>query len=252
MSYRPKTPVGTIKIFRGDETPRPTSAYDGLGDRLDTLRAAFNKPVAELSVDEMEAYTYLTQRASALVATEAYPAFYERVQSSFNDIKSFRMNTVGAYVKGCQIETNLTPHGCSIQAIGALPRPGEDPCGHPVYLAEIKQGAYKFKALNTAPASETSAYVFVPKGFQGFALPEQQWLTRTTGGVFIVYEMNEDGTEYTQVTKEAPRRTRALPDPECDTAVEPVSGSYVLTLSAVVIVVLIAILVLRMYDIKFF
>jgi hypothetical protein len=212
-----------------------------------------SKLISDLTNDELEAYTYLSQRAKALYSTDAYSAFYNRIQKEFDGVTSFRIGTVGAYVKGYQLETNLTPHGCSIQAVGALPSPGEDVCSHPVYLAEVKNGAYKFNALHTPGkrSGGTPAYVFVPKGFQGFTRPEREWLTNNVG-TFTLFEVNDDGTEYTIVLTEPPRRVRALPDPGCEKAIEPVERSYVYTISAVVICILIAIIVLRNYNIRFF
>lgn len=253
MSFRPKTPVGTIKLFRGDDTPaQPSTPTDDLSAHLTTLRSATAKSLAELSPEERAAYTAVTQKAKKLVNTEEYEAFYTQATQAFKDVPSFRLGTVGAYFKGCLIETNLTPQGCSVQTVGALPRPGEDACAHPVFLAEVHDGAYRFKALHTPRAGLSStAYVFVPQGFQGFAQPERDWLARRVD-TFHIYEVNADGTEYTEVVKEPPRRTRALPAPGTALAQEPASGSYVFWLAVIAVAVLIAILALRMANIRFF
>jgi hypothetical protein len=253
MSFRPKTPVGTIKLFRGDDTPTaPATPRDDLTDALALLRAAATKPIADLSPEERAAYTSVTQRVKRSVSTEDYQPLYDQATQAFKDLPSFRLGTVAAYFKGCAIETNLTPHGCSVQAVGALPRPGEDPCAHPVFLAEVHDGSYRFKALHTPRSGLSStAYVFVPQGFQGFAQPERDWLARRVD-TFQIYEVNEDGTEYTQVVKEPPRRTRALPTPGDVLAPAQASWSYVFWLAVIAIVVLIAILGLRMSDIRFF
>jgi hypothetical protein len=253
MSFRPKTPVGTIKLFRGDEgTSRPETPRDDLNDALSLLMKASSKPITDLSSEERAAFTLVTQRVKSLLGKEEYAPFYAQATEAFSAIRSFRVGTVGAYFKGCQIETNLTPHGCSIQAVASLPRPGEDMCGHPVFLAEIQDGAYKFKALHTARAGLSStAYVFVPTGFKGFAQPERDWLARRVD-TFLIYEVNNDGTEYTAVLKEPPRRTRALPAVGTDLAPEPASWSYVLVLSIIVIAIMLILIALRMTDIRFF
>ena len=242
MSFRPKTPVGTIKLFRGDEgTSTPATPRDDLAELLDTLRAAATKSVADLTPEERAAYTAVTQRVKHTFGTDAYQALYDQATQAFKDVPSFRLGTVAAYFKGCQIETNLTPHGCSVQAVGALPRPGDNFCTHPVFLAEVRDGAYKFKPLHTArPGLSSTAYVFVPKGFQGFAQPERDWLARRVD-TFLIYEVNEDGTEYTSVLGEPPRRTRALPAPGTTLAPEPASGSYVFWMSVVAVLLLLVV-----------
>ena len=257
MSFRPKTPVGTIRLFRGDDAPGTPATprddpVDPIADHLATLRAAVSKPIATLDPEERAAYIAVTQRVKRLAGTDAYPAFYAQATQAFASVPSFRLGTVGAYFKGCAIETNLTPHGCSVQAVGALPRPGEDACIHPVYLAEVQDGAYKFKALHTVRSGLSStAYVFVPPGFQGFAQPERDWLARRVD-TFLIYEVNEDGTEYTPVLKEPPRRTRALPAPGSALTPAPAAWSYVFLLSMFAVVVLLILLALRMSNIRFF
>lgn len=252
MSFRPKTPVGTIKLFRGDDTPAPATPRDDLADALTLLRTSAAKPVAELSAEERAAYTAVTQRVKRSFGTEDYQALYDQATQAFKDLPSFRLGTVGAYFKGCSFETNLTPHGCSVQAIGALPRPGEDLCAHPVFLGEVHDGAYKFKALHTPRSGLSStAYVFVPQGFQGFAQPERDWLARRVD-TFQIYEVNEDGTEYTQVVKEPPRRVRALPAPGEVLAPTQASWSYVFWLAVIAVVLVLLILALRMTNIRFF
>ena len=248
----PKTPIGTIRLFRGDgASPRPATPQDDLAAHLTVLRGAAAFPLTDLPPPVLKAYTAVYDRAKELHGTEAYARFYAQATEAFRDLPSFRLGTVGAYFKGCMIETNLTPHGCSVQAVGALPRPGDDTCAHPVFLAEVHDGAYKFKALHTTRSGLSSmAYVFVPRGFQGFAQPERDWLARRVDS-FQVYEVNEDGTEYTYVPGTPPRRTRALPAPGA-TALEPAPSSYVLWLSAAVVVVLLAVLALRMSNVRFF
>lgn len=252
MSFRPKTPVGTIKLFRGDDTPTPAPLRDDVGDALELLHAAAGKPIAELGPEERAAYTAITQRVKRAIGTEDYQGLYDRATEVFKDIPSFRLGTVAAYFKGCAIETNLSQHGCSLQAVGALPRPGEDPCAHPVFLAEIHEGAYRFKALHTPRSGlSTTAYVFVPQGFQGFAQPERDWLARRVDA-FHIYEINADGTEYTHVLNEPPRRTRALPLPGEVLAPTQASSSYVFWMAVIAVLLLIVILCLRMADIRFF
>ena len=255
-SFRPKTPVGTIRLFRGD-TPEsapttPRDDVDPLAEHLVLLRTAAATPLTDLSPDVRAAYTAVTQRVKRTIGTDGYQALYDQATQAFASLPSFRLGTVGAYFKGCAIETNLTPHGCSVQAVNALPRPGDDLCTHPVYLAEVQDGAYKFKALHTARAGlSATAYVFVPVGFQGFAQPERDWLARRVD-TFLIYEVNEDGTEYTEVRKEPPRRTRALPAPGTALAPAPAAWSYVFLLSVLAVVVLLVLLALRMSGVRFF
>jgi hypothetical protein len=256
MASRPKTPVGTIRLFRGDDAPSipvtPRDDHDLLSDHLELLRSVASKSISELTSEERAAYTAVTQRVKRLAGTEDYQSLYDQATRTFKDISSFRLGTIAAYFKGCAIETNLTPHGCSVQAVGALPRPGEDACASPVFLAEVNDGAYKFKALHTVRSGLSStAYVFVPQGFQGFAQPERDWLARRTDS-FLIYEVNQDGTEYTQVLKEPARRTRALPAPGSVLAPEPAAWSYVFILSVLSVAVLIILLALRMTNIRFF
>lgn len=254
MSFRPKTPVGTIKLFRGDDAslPRaPTPAHE-LDDALSVLTRAAATPLTDLSPDERAAFAVVTQHVKRLAGTDAYDALYATATDAFAAIPSFRLGTVAAYFKGCHIETNLTPHGCSVQAVGALPRPGEEACGHPVFLAEIHDGAYRFKALHTSRAGLSStAYVFVPQGFQGFVQAERDWLARRVD-TFHVYEVNPEGTEYTPVRNETSHRTRALPTPGTTAAPAPATWSYVFVLSVLTIVVLLLFLALRMTNLRFF
>lgn len=254
MSVRPKTPIGTIRLFRGEGSPRPSSPRDDIAFHLTTLRAVASTTLTDLAPAERASYHTITQYVKDLHGTDAYAQFYSQATEAFKDVSSFRLGTVGAYFKGCMIETNLTPHGCSIQAVGALPRPGEDICMHPVFLAEIHDGAYRFKALHghgvTSKHYDTSAYVFVPQGFQGFAQPERDWLERRVDS-FQIYEVNENGTEYTQFQGNVPRRTRAL-QAQGMLVPEQAAPSYILWLSAIVVAVLLLVLVLRMTNIRFF
>lgn len=245
--YRPKTPNGSIRVFRG---PSPTSpvpatpkAYDPEeAQRLVQALVPFaDRPVDALGGEDLVAYQAYVRFAKGLYASENYKEFYDISQKTVEGVRG-APGSVAAYIQGCKLETSVLPSGCSVVCQGALPAPGTagaDLCAHPVYQAEVVDGAYRFKALHGQRIGLSStALVLVPPGFKGFVEGERAWLARHASDL-KVFEVDDDGTTVPVTDATRARGGARVLTKDAPQAPQVVDSYYMLVLVAIALLLLI-------------
>jgi hypothetical protein len=144
-----------------------------------------------------ETYNSVMNFVRMIYGTEEYKQFYTTTQTVFN-YEPVKPGTLGAYFKGCAIDTNLDIPHCGILCANALPSPDtlNSVCSYPIIIATFNKDKYTWVILNNTQTKQ-QALVFISQPFQQFSSQEKTQLLDLGLTSVSVYNVSIDGTRYT-------------------------------------------------------
>jgi hypothetical protein len=86
------------------------------------LKAHRDVKISDLKGDTLHKYKSIAEKLDLLHGTKHYSKFVDVIIDVFSDVHQYHTNTVGAYLNGCNVETNLDiPNVCMSICAGSIP-----------------------------------------------------------------------------------------------------------------------------------
>jgi hypothetical protein len=185
------------------------------------LKAHKDMPIKDLQGELKDHYKTIADYSSLLYGTKSYKQFTDIIKNTFHDVKTYKHNTVGSYLNGCNVQHNMKNSvGCNPLCAGSIPSHHEEKsngswswnpsssghnhiCHRLVMVAEWKGNHFEFVDMNESTHLH-EAYIYTHfksmEEFPGFDKREKQQLEKYgINKVDLIYHC-EHSHNYTSLT----------------------------------------------------
>lgn len=197
----------------------PKVDFTKVKETLQRLKTHRHLPIRSLEGNIKDDYRFIGDNLSLLYETKLYKKLHDEISNCFKDIHDYTPGTIGAYLNGCNAETNLDMRiGCTPICAGSVPpvqsqyshfnsfsstkSDSDNICNHMVMQAEWNGKRFVFTDMNdVTPRDSVLMYTTFPKisEFPGFS-PNEKAQLKNYGirNVNLIYYSRE-GTQYTEL-----------------------------------------------------
>lgn len=171
-----------------------------------TLQTFYNVKPADLPGDIKTKFHDFKSLLESLRSTpQAYDVVYEEVKVIFDANTDVIPGTVGAYLNGCLVDTQIDGNrSCAVVCANSTPSSSAwSACEDYVLVAEpLNEGQYKFISYNDSIQNKSKAIIYVAEGhnFSGFCHDARSSLITAGVKEAKVYHYSRDGRTYTPLT----------------------------------------------------
>jgi hypothetical protein len=100
----------------------PKVDFKKVDETLIRLKNHRHKSIRSLEGPVKDDYRFIVDNLALLYETKYYKKFHDKITDCFKDVHDYKPETVGAYLNGCNVDTNLDMQiGCTPICAGSVP-----------------------------------------------------------------------------------------------------------------------------------
>ena len=150
---------------------------DRLKETIVKLSRNKHKRIEYLSGDLKKNFDQLVTYVNLLHGTKHYTLLLNTLNTYFGNMENVQPFTIGGYVGGCTIQTNLDDDSCSPLCSGSV-KYDNSICDHPVITAKYNGKSFTFTSDDQTGSKIANIYVEYTslRSFPGFDINDKNWL----------------------------------------------------------------------------